>query len=155
LIGNSLVPCSTSGFGVILQTIGQLLGEDEHDYCAFSALGIPDGKLLVIHIKGSEIQNFAYPHATLVHELQHKAVSHLGDPEDNLVNNFFLADLLLSQLSWSEKLFQHGGAARILELRIQIIRNEVKEGFEVGVTGVLSDLCTSVVEAGEKGKNLL
>jgi len=64
-------------------------------------------------------------------------------------------DLPLGQLSWPEKLLQHGSVAGILELRVEVVSDEIKEGLEIGVTGVLGDLSAGVVEAGEEGKHLL
>ena len=57
-------------------------------------------------------------------------------------------DLPWSQLSGSEKLPQHGGIAGVLELWVQVISDEVKEGLEIRVTGVLGELLTGIVEAG-------
>jgi len=133
---NSLGSCSASGLEVILQPVGQSLG-DEHHFGAFSALAILDGELLIIHIHGGELQDLAYPHATPGHELQHEAVSRLGGPEDDLVNGLLFGDLPLGQLSRPKKFLQHRGVTGILELSVQIIADEVKEGLEIGVAGVL------------------
>jgi hypothetical protein len=35
-----------------------------------------------------------------------------------------------------------------LELNVQIVADEVKEGLEIGVAGVLGELFTGIVEAG-------
>ena len=86
--------------------------------CSFCFYGILNGKFLIIHIHGGELQDLANPHATPGHEFQHEAVSHLGGPEDDLVNNILFVNLPLSQLSWSEKLLQHGVITGILELSI-------------------------------------
>ena len=112
-----LIPWGASGFDIIFQPVGQLLG-DEYYLSAFSAFGVPDGQLLVIHIQGGKLQDLAHPHATSGHKLQHEAVSHLWGPEDDLVNNILFMNLPLSQLSWSEKLLQHGVITKILELSI-------------------------------------
>ena len=50
--------------------------------------------------------------------------------------------------------WRHGGIAGILELSVQIVADEVKEGLEIGVAGVLGELSTGIVEAGEKGEYL-
>jgi hypothetical protein len=63
-------------------------------------------------------------------------------------------DLPLGQLSRPEKLFQHWGVAGILELRVEVVSDEIKEGLEIGETGVLGDLVAGVIEAGEKGEYL-
>jgi hypothetical protein len=54
----------------------------------------------------------------------------------------------LSQLSWSKKLLQHGSVARILELIIQVIADEIEGGLKVGVGGVLGELRAGIFEAG-------
>jgi hypothetical protein len=84
------------------------------------------------------------------HELQHETVSHLDGPRDDLVDNVLLVDLPLGQLSRPEKLLQHGGIAGVLELWVQVVTDEVKEGLETGVAGVLGELFAGVVEAGKK-----
>jgi hypothetical protein len=35
-----------------------------------------------------------------------------------------------------------------LELSVQIIADEIEEGLEIGVTGVLGELLTGIIEAG-------
>ncbi len=108
----SLVSSSALVSEVILQPVGQLLGDKDH-LSAFPAFGIPDGEFLIIHIHGCKLQNLTDPHTTPGHELQHEAVSCLSGSEDDLVNNFLLLNLPLSQLTRSEELLQHGGVTRI------------------------------------------
>ena len=57
-------------------------------------------------------------------------------------------DLPWSQLSWSKKLLKPGSVARIWELVIQVIADEIVEGLEIGVAGVLGELRAGIVEAG-------
>ena len=40
------------------------------------------------------------------------------------------------------------GIAGVLELLVQVVSDEVKEGLEIRVTGVLGELLTGIVEAG-------
>jgi hypothetical protein len=47
-----------------------------------------------------------------------------------------------------EKLFQHRGITRILELSIQVVTDKVKDGLEIGLAGMLGGLLTGIVEAG-------
>ena len=68
--------------------------------------------------------------------------------EDDLVDYFFFMNLPRSQLSRSEKLLQHRGITGILELSIQVAADEVKEGLEIGVAGMLGELLAGIVEAG-------
>jgi hypothetical protein len=143
----SLVSCSALVFEVILQPVGQLLGDKDH-FCASPALGISYGKFLIIHIHGGEFQDLAYPHTTPSHELQNKTVSYLSGSKDDLVNHFFFMDLPRSYLSRSEKLFQHRGITRILELSIQVVSDEVKEGLEISVAGMLGELLAGIVAVG-------
>jgi len=142
-----LVSRNASGLEIIFQSVGQLLGDEDYLH-VFPAFGIPDSKLLIIHIHGGELQDLAHPHATPGHEFQHETVSHLGCSEDDLVDHFFFMDLPRSQLSRSEKLLQHRGITGILELTIQVVADKVKEGLEIGVAGVLGELLTGIVEAG-------
>ena len=132
---NSLVSFSASGLEVILQPVGELLG-DEHRLCTFSTLVILDRKFLIIHIHGGKLQDLAPPHATPGHELQHEAVSRLGGTEDNLVDGLFLMDLPSRQFPRPKKFLQHGSVTRVWELGIQVVADEVKKGFEVGIAGV-------------------
>jgi len=108
---NSLGSCSASGLEIILQPIGQLLGDEDH-FSAFSTLGILDVELLIIHIHGGELQDLANPHATPSHEFQHEAVSRLGGQEDNLVDGLLFGDLPLGQLSRAERVFSAWGCRR-------------------------------------------
>ena len=71
---NSLTSFSASGLEVILQPIGQLLG-DEDNLRLLATFGVPDYEFLVLHIPASKFENLAYPHATPGHEFQHEAVS--------------------------------------------------------------------------------
>jgi hypothetical protein len=144
---DSLVSFSPSGPEVILHTVSQLFG-DKHYLCAFSAFGVPDSQLLIIHIQGGKPQDLAYPHTTPSHELQHGSVAHLGGSEDDLVNDFLFVNLPLCQLSRSKELFQHGGIAGILELVIQIVADKIEEGLEIGVACMLGELLAGIVEAG-------
>jgi len=54
----------------------------------------------------------------------------------------------LGQLSRPKEFFQHRGVTGILELSVQIIADEVKEGLEIGVAGVLGELLTLAVKTG-------
>jgi len=144
---NSLVSFSPSGPEVILHTVSQLFGYKNY-LCAFSAFGVPDSQLLIIHIQGGKLQDLPHPHATSGHEFQHEAVAHFGGSENDLVNDFLFMDLPLGQLSRSKELFQHGGFTGILELSVQIIADKVKEGLEIGVARVLGELLAGIVEAG-------
>ena len=151
---NSLVSFSASGPEVILQTIGQLLGDEDH-LSGFSTLGILDGKFLFIHIHGNELQDFANPHATPGHKFKHETVPRPGGPEDDLADDNLFVDLPLGLLSRSENLFQHGGVAGVPELCVQIVADEVKESLEIGVTGVFGELLTGIIEAGLERKHFL
>jgi len=133
---NSLASFSASGLEVILQPVGQLLGDEDH-FSAFSTLGILDVELLIIHIHGGELQDLANPHATPSHEFQHEAVSRLDGPEDNLVDGLLFLDLPMLQLPRPKKFLQHRGVTGVLELSVQIIADEVEEGLEIGVTSML------------------
>jgi hypothetical protein len=45
--------------------------------------------------------------------------------------------LPMRQFPRPKEFLQHGGVTRILQLVIQVIADEVEEGFEVGIAGVL------------------
>ena len=47
-----------------------------------------------------------------------------------------------------EKLLQHGDVTGILKLRVKVDADEVIEGLEIGVAGMLGELFTGIVEAG-------
>jgi len=144
---DSLVSFSPSGLEVILQPVGKLFGDEDY-FSAFSALGIPDGQFLVIHIHGGKLQDFAHPHATPGHELQHEAVAHSGGPEYDLINYVFFVDLPLGQLARPEELFQHRGVTGILKLVLQVVADKIEESLEIGVAGVLGELLAGIIEAG-------
>ena len=133
---NSLASFSASGLEVILQPIGQLLG-DEDDLRLLATFWVPDYEFLVLHIPASKLENLAYPHTTPGHEFQHEAVSYFGGPEDDLVDGLFFLDLPMHQLPRPKEFLQHRGVTGILELSVQIIADEVEEGLEIGVTSML------------------
>ncbi|MFZ5453895.1 MAG: lactonase family protein [Thermodesulfobacteriota bacterium] len=91
---------------------------------------VQPGPLQVIHT-GS------HPHAAPGHELQHQTVPNLSGAEDDLVDGLFLMDLPTPQFIRPKEFLQHGGVPWIRELGIQVIGDEVEEGFEIGITGVL------------------
>lgn len=124
-------PCSD----VVLQPVSQLFG-DEDRFRAFPALGISDGELLIINIGGIELQDFAHPHATPGHKFQHQTVPYFGGTEDDLVDGLFLMDLPTPQFLRPEKFLQHRCVTRIRELGLQVIADEIEEGFEVGIASV-------------------
>ena len=47
-----------------------------------------------------------------------------------------------------KKLLQHRRVTGVLELSVQIIADEIEEGLEIGVSSVLGDLLTGIIEAG-------
>jgi hypothetical protein len=49
----------------------------------------------------------------------------------------FSYDRPLRQLLWTEELFQHRRVAGIVELSSQIVADEIKEGFEDCIPGML------------------
>jgi hypothetical protein len=75
--------------------------------------------------------------ATPGHEFKHQTIPYLGSAEDDLVNGLFLMDLPTPQFFRPKEFLQHGRVARIWKLGIQVIADEVEEGFEVGIAGVL------------------
>ena len=103
---------------------------------------------MIVDIHGKELQDFADPHAAPCHEFQHEAVSHLGGPEDDLVDGLFFLDLPMHQLPRRKEFLQHRGVTGILELSVQIVSDEVKEGLKISLAGVLGELFTGIVEAG-------
>jgi len=54
----------------------------------------------------------------------------------------------MHQFPRPKEFLQHRGVTGILELSIQIIADEVEEGLEIGVSGVLGELLTGIIEAG-------
>ena len=114
----------------------------------FATFGVSDYEFLVLHIPASKLENLAYPHATSGHEFQYEAVSYFGGPEDDLVDGLLFLDLPMHQLPRPKEFLQHRGVTGILELSVQIIADEVEEGLEIGVSGVLGELLTGIVEAG-------
>ena len=114
---NSLASFSASGLEVILQPVGQLLG-DEDDLCLLATFGVSDYEFLVLHIPASKLENLANPHTTPSHEFQHEAVSRLGGPEDNLVYGLLFLDLPMDQLPRPKEFLQHRGVTGILELSV-------------------------------------
>ena len=133
---NSQTSFSASGLEVILQPIGQLLG-DEDDLCLLATFGVSDYEFLVLHIPASKFENLANPHATPGHEFQHEAVPYFGGPEDDLVDGLLFLDLPMHQLPRPKEFLQHRGVTGILELSVQIIADEVEEGLEISVTSML------------------
>jgi hypothetical protein len=93
---------------------------------------------LILYISGGEVQNFTHPHTTPGHEFQHGSVSYPGSPEDYLIDGFFFQDLSMGKLPGPKKFPQHRGIAWIRKLGIEVVPDEVEEGFEVGITGVLN-----------------
>jgi len=85
---------------------------------------------------GEIIMDLAHSHTASGHELQHQAVPYFGGAEDDLVNGLFLMDLPTSQIFRPKEFLQHGRIARIGELEIEVIADEVEERFEVGIAGV-------------------
>ena len=83
-----------------------------------------------------KVQDFAHPHATSGHEFQHQTVSYFGGAEDDLIDGLFVMDLPTRQFTRTREFLQHGCIAGIRELSIQVITDEVEEGFEVGIAGV-------------------
>ena len=55
--------------------------------------------------------------------------------------------LPMHQFPRPKEFLQHWGVTGILELSIQIIADEVEEGLEIGVAGVLGELFTLAAEA--------
>jgi len=52
------------------------------------------------------------------------------------------------EFPWPEELFEQGRLTGILDLIVEVIPNEVKEGLEIGVSGMLGYLLTGTVEVG-------
>jgi hypothetical protein len=54
-----------------------------------------------------------------------------------LLDGLFIYDRPLCQLLWAAELFQHWCVSGIMELWIQIVADEIAEGFEDGIPGML------------------
>ena len=80
--------------------------------------------------------------------MQHEAVSYFDGPEDDLVDCLFFLDLPMNQLPRPKDFLQHRRVTGVLELSVQIIADEIEEGLEIGVSGVLGELLTGIIEAG-------
>jgi hypothetical protein len=92
---------------------------------------------LIIDIPGVKIQDFAHSHAAPGREFQHQTVSYFGGAEDDLIDGLFVMDLPTRQFPRPKEFLQHGCVTWILEVEIQVITDEVEEGLEVGIAGVL------------------
>ena len=54
----------------------------------------------------------------------------------------------MNQLPRPKEFLQHWRVTGVLELSVQIIADEIEEGLEIGVSGVLGQLLTGIIEAG-------
>jgi hypothetical protein len=120
-----------------------------------AALRALDGKLLVVYISGSELQDFADSHATSCHQFQEKPVSHLRGSEDDFVDCLLLDNVPVDRFAGPIELPQHWGIARVLNGRIEIGLDEIEERFEVGITSVFSLLFPSLLDFAQERQNFI
>ncbi len=102
----------------------------------FPLLGFLIVSLLIIDIGVVQVQDFTHPHTTASHEFQHQTISYFGGAENDLVDGFFLMDLPTRQFPRPKEFLQHRRVARIWQLWVKVIADEVEESFEVGIAGV-------------------
>jgi hypothetical protein len=71
-------------------------------------------KLLIYDVFGGELHYLSDSHSPSGHKLQNEPVSHLGCPENNLVNCFLLYNVPVIRLSRPIKLPEHRRITGIL-----------------------------------------
>ena len=112
------------------QPVNHLSG-NEYDLRVLAAFWALDGKLLVVYISGSELQDFTDPHPSSGHQFQDEPVSQLCRSEDDFVDRLLLDNVPVNGLAGSVDSPQHRGITRVLNGGIKIGLDEVEEGLEV------------------------
>lgn len=127
---------------------------DEHYFSLFSTFWIPQDQLLIDNIFRGELQDLSDSHPPSGHEFQDKAVSRFDRPEDDLVNGLLFYNSPMVRLSRSIQFPEHRRITGVLESRIEVYFDELKEGFQVRVTSVLGLLFSPFGDFVQKRQDL-
>jgi hypothetical protein len=104
---------------------------------------------------GVEFQRFAHPQATAGHQLHEKPVPNLGDLENDFVHGLFFQEVPPYLIGCTEEFSQHGRVARILQIGIIRVFDEVEERSQGGETDSLGCLLPAVGELGQEAEDFL
>ena len=160
-------PCRWIGYGkyplvhfdfplpdVLFEAISQLLRYIDH--LPFSScFCISEDEPPIFNILWPQFQYLADPHATSGHKLKQETISWFGCAKDDLVNHFFFNDVPTGKLRLPEEFPEYGGIARILQILIGAVADEVEKGREERVTNPSGGLSCILGELIQKGQNFI
>jgi hypothetical protein len=114
-----------------------------------------DGKLLVIWISGSKLQDLADPHPSSGHQLQDEPISHLRRSEDEFVECLLLENVPVDGFAGPIEPPQHGGITGVLSGGINIGLDEIEKRLEVGVTAMFGLLFSALCDFAQERQNFV
>ena len=151
---DAILGCDPLVANVCFEAFRHLLGNEDHFFLP-AAFRLPEDQPPVLNVPGREFQGFAHAQTTTGHHLHEQAISGHGNLEDDLIHGLLLQEVPPYLIRCTEELSQHGRVARILEIGLTGVLDEVEEGGQGGETGSLGRLLPAVGERGQEAEDFL
>ncbi len=114
-----------------------------------------EGEFPVFDIGGGQLQNLTDSHPTPGHQLKNQTIPGFDGTKDVLIHNFFFQNVPAGESGSSIELLQHRSVTGASEIRIEVFDDEVEEGGQLGVPGLLSYLFGSLIDFGQEREDFI
>jgi len=151
---DAILGCDSLVANECFEALRHLLGNEDHLFLP-AALRLPEDQPPVLHVPWREFQGFAHAQTASGHQLHQQTISGHGNLEDDLIHGLLFQEVPPYLIGCAEELSQHGGVARILEIGLRGVLDQVEERSQGGETGSLGRLLPAVGELGQEAEDFL
>jgi hypothetical protein len=139
---------------VLLESLRHLLGNEDHLFLA-AAFRRPQDQPPILNVPGREFQRFTHAQTAPGHQLHEQAITDSRNLEDDLIHGLLFQEVPPYLIGCTEEFSQHRRVARILEIGLTGVLDEVEERSQGGETGSLRRLLSAVGELGQEAEDFL
>jgi hypothetical protein len=151
---DAILGCDPRFANVCFESLRHLLGNENHLFLP-SAFRLSEDQPSVLNVPWREFQSFAHAQTATGHHLHEQAISGHGNLENDLIHGFLFQEVPPYLIGCTEEFSQHRRVARILQIGLTGVLDEVEERSQGGETGSLRRLLSAVGELGQEAEDFL
>ncbi len=110
---------------------------------------------MLTNVGRGQFEDLPDPHSSSGHQFQNQSVSRLEGPENYLIHHLLFESFPSRDAGDFVEFPHHGVIAGVLQGGIIVILDEIEEGAEVGIAGVLGELFISFCQLGEEREGFI